>query len=136
MHVAIDIDQTLTVHPKFYYNMMHAWLSAGYQVSILTGRMASERAVTLQLLRELGFGQIFAEFNFDGLIMYPEHYEWPFVNEEAERTIKQQHAAWKAQMCQEYGISVLYDDCEVNIAACRAVGVYAIHVPRMVGVVA
>jgi FMN phosphatase YigB (HAD superfamily) len=134
MHIAIDIDGTITDHPEFYRRLMHSWCEADYVVHILTARRERERPETLDLLGSLGFGQVLYEHDIK-MHMYPHEYPWPWAEEEGVR-IKQQHAAWKAEMCVKEGISVLYDDCPLNIAACVAVGVYAIHVPRMKGVVA
>lgn len=122
MKIALDIDDTVTAHPHFFYELFKSWLAVGHGAPVfLTARPSSQARDTRQMLEAMGFHDPL-------LFMYPEEYTWPFRDAAHALETKKKHAAWKAKMCVRLEIDVLVDDCHHNVAACQAAGIFVLHV--------
>lgn len=122
MIVALDIDGTITANPLFFKHLHDAWLVSEKRIVFLTARPESQRISTINQLNKLS---IPVENN---LYMFPQEYCFPFESSDAEVYYKKLHASWKARTCVQLGVSVLIDDCEHNVSACRAAGIFVLQV--------
>lgn len=123
--LALDIDHTITVRPKFYAHLAYVWVRGGGAIHIVTARPESDREVTLAHLCEMGFAPVVVSDGFM-LHMYPYEYKYPFTSTTMRANILQMHADWKALVCETHGVVALIDDSPLNLAACRLKGVYGL----------
>lgn len=137
-NLAIDLDDTLTQNVPFYKTLMENWPGKVY---ILTGRSPIDEVITLGELKHWG---IIKDDHYNQLLMYPEnylysrhinngHYMDVDGNEIQLDEICFKIGAWKAKMCQEYGIGVVFDDNPVFVAEMRKNGIYVMHVDGKFG---
>lgn len=125
MNLGLDIDGTITTHPEVFLFLAKAWVAAGGELHIITARLESDREFTVRQLDQMGFNVPELAYT---LHMYPHVYNWPFTSVADEHFTKRKHAEWKAYVCRQYNIAVLYDDCPHNIKAVSRAGVPTFHV--------
>ena len=92
MHVALDLDDTITAHPVWF-----AWLASAlrrdrHRITILTFRR--DRPTTVADLARLGIA-------YDALELLPERLDCELFE-------------WKAQRCRALGVDVLVEDMPEN----------------------
>ena len=130
MKLALDIDQTITGKPALFLFMAQAWGANGGTVHFISARMSSDRDRTVTELQRLGFGNILRD-DGSNLHLYPCTYTWPWPSQDYEDTVRGLHSEWKARVCRQHQIDVIYDDCARNIRMCRKAGTVAFHVTNV-----
>ena len=130
MNIALDIDGTITEHPEFYVYLTEAWLARGGHVHIITARMHRDHKATANLLMRLGFHKALASGRVT-IHYFPCDYHWPFPSDGYAARMKQEHAGWKAHVCNQLGVVAVFDDCPVNNQALTDAGhLTFLHPPK------
>lgn len=113
VRIAIDFDGTLSADPERF--KIIAELAGKENVFILTARPQDMREETQRKIDALGFTE------YSELIMFPGSYSFDDLDFKWEELI-----AFKAKVCQELGISMLYEDDVKYKAPVEATGTLVI----------
>ena len=90
MIVGLDVDQTITRHPEFFALLSRALVEASHQVVIITFR--DDRESTEQQLNEW-------DICWTTLVTLPKLQD-----------LTENPDAWKAGVCRQLGVDILFDD--------------------------
>ncbi|MBL8990935.1 MAG: HAD family hydrolase [Phycisphaerae bacterium] len=94
MVIGLDLDDTITRHPAFFACIASALRAAGHRVLVVTHREDPNDA--LRTLNDLGVAH-------DAVIC-------PRPGDRARHGL-----AWKAAVCREQGVSVMFEDCPETV---------------------
>lgn len=152
--VAIDLDGTALNAPKLYDSLFGDWPAKVYA---LTARPTTEYLITRKHLEEAGLGKLFDEiimfpipyiYDNDTQTFWHDDGEIVFTDmdhrarklrdlKEKGRTEElpaehfgQQISLWKARMCLERGIKVMFEDSDFNVTEMLKHGIYVFKVDR------
>jgi hypothetical protein len=107
MHIAFDIDDTITRCPQFFSIISKALRASGHKVYIISYR--EDREFAEEDLAEHGI-------TFDELVL-PSEQE---LHRSTSQTWKQEAAQWKAEVCRRLGVEVFFEDMPEVINALDA----------------
>lgn len=114
MKIAIDYDGTIMAYPEHYKMLMAALRSAGHEVGIVTGRPSATKFEDAKRIANMGIIYDFyyitdhnppiCLFNHVEEVMESAAQEADFVSRDDAVCL------WKARLCVEENIDILFDD--------------------------
>ena len=115
MHIALDIDGTITRQPAFFALLARAVRAAGDKVFVVTSRMDTDevRRKTRGELKDCGV-------DFDELFIIPHVAGQMLPCPHGELDAYQKYLWQKAAVCLDQGVSILFEDDAKVIALFRA----------------
>lgn len=119
MRIAIDYDGTLMLYPELYRFLIGAFLEAGAEVGILTGRGGEARGEDVDRLRKILGDEIANKLVFFYNTSHFTDYESTLEGWICENVICMDRdelaCMFKARMCRDRNIDILFDDAADKI---------------------
>ena len=109
MKTAIDLDGTFMLEPIIYQTIMLAFKACGHEVGILTGRSGESEQDDLAILRRYGVEPSFF-INTSQMNSYERDIERMILDDKINMDRDELCCMFKARICHEEKITLLYDD--------------------------
>jgi len=114
MRIAIDYDGTFMTHPELYTNLGNAFQEAGMMVGCMTGRCDDTKNEDFGRLFKHLFYPVFF-FNSSEMNVHELEVEKKILDGDLNMDRDELVCMFKARICHEKGIDILFDDAADKI---------------------